>query len=170
VNLFFRLFWLSLVSRFRKPCSVLGPCETPFRCSLFDLDILRHMNNGKYLSILDLARVDLMNRAGLSQELRARGFYPVVVAETIRFRKSIRAFESFTVVTKVIGWDEKAFIVEQSFMKKGVLIADAVIRARFLKVSGGAVLPKDILAMSGVHETSPALPDWVQRWNEIHSS
>lgn len=43
----------------------------------------------EYFSILDLAPVDLMNHAGFAGELSAKGWYPVVVAETIRFRKSL---------------------------------------------------------------------------------
>ena len=45
--------------------SVLGLCLTPFRCWFTDLDVLRHMNNGKYFSIMDLARVDrILKKSG----------------------------------------------------------------------------------------------------------
>jgi hypothetical protein len=69
MNLIFRLIFTLLLSKARGPVSVLGPCLTPFRCWFTDLDILRHMNNGKYFSIMDLARVDLMIRAGLYKKL-----------------------------------------------------------------------------------------------------
>jgi len=169
MNLFLRLIWISLFSKFRSKCSVLGPCHTPFICIPSDLDVLRHMNNGRYFSILDLARVDLMIRAGLADRISKNGWYPVVVAETIRFNKSIKTFERFNVETTVLGWDEKAFILQQRFMKNENYVADAVIRARFLKKSGGSVAPSLILELAGVSQESPKLPDWVHSWNQQQS-
>lgn len=169
MNLFFRLIWISLFSKYRSKSSVLGPCLTPFVCWPTDLDVLRHMNNGRYFSILDLARVDLMVRAGIADQIASQGWYPIVVAETIRFRKSIHVFEKFFVETTVLGWDEKAFLLQQRFLKKDVCIAEAVIRARFLKKSGGTVNPADILVLAGINENSPQLPEWVQSWNQQQS-
>lgn len=165
MNLFVRLFWLMLVGRFRRPCPPLGPCRTPFRVMPSDLDLLRHMNNGIYFSILDLARIDLMQRAGLYGELNKRGWYPVVVNETIQFRRSLQLFDRFEVETQVLGWDAKAMLLEQVFYRKQEVVASAVIRARFLKRSGGSVDLSDLLALAGVAPESPQLPAWVARWN-----
>ena len=166
MNLFFRLLFTSLFSKLRKPVSVLGPCVTPFRCYPSDLDVIRHMNNGKYFSLLDLARVDLMTRSGLKNILSQNGWYPVVAAETIRFKKSIQVFQKFDVETCVVGWDEKAFILRQRFLSKDTVIAEAIVRARFLKKSGGSVSPADILAIGGVTSGPPTMEPWVSAWNQ----
>lgn len=165
MNLIFRLFWTMLAARFRSPVSILGPCHTPFRCLPTDLDVLRHMNNGKYFSLMDLARVDLMNRANLAKKISSKGWYPVVVAETIRFRKSLELFDAFEIETSVIGWDEKAFLLEQKFMRKKTCIAEAIVRARFLKKTGGSVSPEEILHLINYQKSSPHLPAWVKDWN-----
>jgi acyl-CoA thioesterase FadM len=165
MNMFFRLFWLMLIGRFRRPCPPLGPCRTPFRVIPTDLDILRHMNNGVYFSILDLARIDLMQRSGVAKQIAERGWYPVVVSETIQFRKSLQLFDRFVVETVILGWDDKAFLLEQTFIRKNEPVASAIIRARFLKRSGGSVLPTELLALTGVATDSPELPEWVARWN-----
>ena len=78
MNLVFRLWWLRLRARRRGPLSVWDVARTPFRVLPTDLDLLFHMNNGKYLSILDLGRLDLLLRSGLWQALTERGWYPVV--------------------------------------------------------------------------------------------
>ena len=166
MNLFFRLILVSLFSRFKARISVLGPCETYFRCWPTDLDIQRHMNNGRYFSILDVARVDLISRSGLAKEISKRGWYPVVVAETIRFKKSINPFEKFKVETIVLGWDEKAFIIRQCFIRHDVRIAEAIIRARFLKRSGGLVSPNELLDIAGLNSLSSELEPWVKQWNQ----
>lgn len=165
MNLFFRLILISIISRFRPKVFVLGPCLTPFRCCPTDLDVLRHMNNGVYLSIMDLARVDLMTRAGLAQILSKNGIYPVVVAESIRFKKSLKLFDRFYIETTVLGWDEKAFILQQRFLRGEDLIAEAIVRARFLRKTGGSVLPTEILKYAGVEVSSPVLPKAIHDWN-----
>ena len=71
----------------------LGPCVTPFRVLPTDRDVLMHVNNGVYLSMMDVARVDLMYRAGLMGKLATRRWYPVVVAESIQFRRSLELFQ-----------------------------------------------------------------------------
>lgn len=165
MNLFFRLAWVIVCSRFRAPVLALGPCLTPFRCLPTDLDILKHMNNGKYFSILDVARADLLLRSRMASHLSNNGWYPVVVAQSMRFRKSLKLFDSFIVETSILGWDEKAFILQQKFWRKDSCIAEAVVRARVLKKSGGSVLPQTVLSTAGVTSESLVLPEWVREWN-----
>jgi len=165
MNLIFRLLSILLLARVRTRVSVIGPCLTPFRCWPTDLDVLGHMNNGKYFSIMDLARVDLMIRAGLYKKLRKMGWYPVVVAETLRFRKSLQPFERFMIETTILGWDEKAFIAQQRFLRSQECVAEGVIRARFLKRSGGSVTPNEVMALAGAAMQPAPLPDWVLAWN-----
>lgn len=165
MNLLFRLCWLLLSSRRRPAVPPLGPSSTPFRCLPTDLDIFRHMTNSRYLAILDLARLDLFIRTGLAKRLSAQGWYPVVAAETIRFRRSLKAFDAFSVETRILGWDEKAFILEQRFVKNGECIADAVVRGRLLSKKGGTVSPRTALEWVGLPVESPTLSPWVAEWN-----
>lgn len=123
------------------------------------------MNTGKYLSIMDLARVDLMIRSGLRQTLTRVAYYPVVVAQTICYRKSIRLFDAFCIETQVLGWDDKAFVVVQRFLRDGGCVVEAIVRARFLKRSGGSVSPVELLALAGHSSPSPPLDSWVAEWN-----
>ncbi|MEA3247485.1 MAG: thioesterase family protein [Gemmatimonadota bacterium] len=166
MNLLFRLAWTWLARLWRPQVPPFGPCVTPFRVWPTDLDLYLHVNNGVYLSLLDVARVDLMYRARLMGQVRARGWYPVVAAETIRFRKSLQPFDRFRVVTRVIGWDEKALLMGQDFVRGDEVVASAVIRSRFLSKDGGSVAPADLATLTGVSPESPPLPDWVERWND----
>ena len=170
MNLYFRLLWQSLFGSRRSPVPVLGPCRTPFRVLPSDLDVLRHVNNGVYLSLMDVARVDLMQRAGLAGPLRRHGWYPVVVAESIQFRRSLGLFQRFEIETRVLGWDEKAFVVEQRFFRGEEAIAVALVRARFLARGGGAVAPADVVHLVGPDIAQPVMSPDVARWNEDHAT
>ena len=171
MNHYFRLLWTMLVGRLRPAVPVLGPCRTPFRVLPTDLDVLRHVNNGTYLSLMDLGRVDLMRRSGLFGRLGAKGWYPVVTAETIQFRRSLVLGQRFSIVTRVIGWDDRAIVMEQRFERGGETIAQAYVRARFLRREGGTVPTAELMALAGVTDDQmPAMPARAQRWNADNSA
>lgn len=170
MTLFFRLLFAWFMARFRAPCLVLGPCRTRFRVWPGDLDVLLHVNNGVYLSMLDVARVELMLRSGAFPKLKARGLYPVVAAETIRFRRSLQLFDRFEVETRVIGWDEQALVLTHEFLRGGEVVAEAVIRWRFLKRRGGKATAAEVLELLGETGPSPALPDFIARWNDYNGT
>ena len=165
MNLIFRLLWLSIAGRFRSSVPVLGPCRTPFRVLPTDLDLLRHVNNGVYFSLMDLARLDLLARAGLTAAIASHGWYPVVAAETIQFRRSLLLFQRFTIETRVLGWDDKAFLLEQRFLRGKDAIASALVRARFLSRDGGNVSPADIVALAGNIGPPDEMPAHAAEWN-----
>lgn len=161
MNLFLRLLWLKLVGRFRPRAELMGPVRTPFRVLPTDLDVLRHVNNGVYLSLLDLARMDLLYRAGLAGALRDRGWLPVVTAESIGFRRSLTLFQRFEVETRVLGWDDTAFYLHQRFIRGDDIMAAALVVGRFLSADG-SVPAADVAALGGLSR-SPPLPDWAVR-------
>jgi acyl-CoA thioesterase FadM len=168
VNLLFRLLWVLLVARFRPRCDPLGPVRTPFRVVPTDLDVLRHVNNGVYLSLLDIARLDLLIRSGLFRRVRARGWYPVVTSESIRFRRPLTLFEKFHVETRVLGWDDRSIYVDQRFVRRGDVIASALVVGRFLH-TGGSIPPARVLALTDTDlAESPPLPEWAARLGEAH--
>jgi acyl-CoA thioesterase FadM len=165
MNLFLRLLLLFLTASFRPRCPALGPARKRFIVWPPDLDVLLHVNNGVYLSMLDVARVDLLLRSGIGKQIRKKGYYPVVAAETIRFRRSLQLFQVFYVETTVIGWDEKAIILQHHFLRRGELVAEAIIRSRFLKRGGGTVSSAELLETIGHSGPSPQLPEWIDAWN-----
>jgi acyl-CoA thioesterase FadM len=165
MNLFLRLLLLLLMTPFRPRCEVLGPSRKRFIVWPPDLDVLFHVNNGVYLSMLDVARVDLMLRSGIGRRLRKTGIYPVVAAQTIRYRRSLQLFQTFEVETQVIGWDEKAFVIQHRFLRRGEVVAEAVVRSRFLKRQGGTVSSRELLDLIGHAGPSPRLPEWIEAWN-----
>ncbi|MFC3689853.1 acyl-CoA thioesterase [Aquipuribacter hungaricus] len=173
MNLYLRLLHLVLLGRRRSRVSVLGPVRTPFRVWPTDLDLLRHVNNGTYLTIMDIGRLDLLARSGVTPLLRRAGWYPVVVAETITFKRSLRLFQRFDVVTEVVGWDEVSLFLRQDVVRGDVLVASAVIRGRFLGRDGARITPQQVMGLSGEQLEARELPAWVVDWarsTEIRSA
>lgn len=175
MNMFMRLFLIYLRAKLRPKCGPLGPCMTEFMVLPGDLDVFRHMNNGIYFSIMDLGRVDMLIRSGLMREIRKAGYVPIVAAETIRFRRPLRVFQKYYVETRVLGWDDKAFLMEQRFLRRSrsgnqlEVMAEAVVRARFL-LKRTAITSADFLDVLGQKGApAPLMPDWVVQWNDTQA-
>ena len=129
-----------------------------------DIDILKHMNNGRYLSVFDLGRWDLLVRTGLLEEMNTHGWYPVVSSETVTFRKSLNLWQRFELETRLIGHDDRALYLEHRAVVRGEIYARAIIRARMLKRSGGAVDHDELFTALGYPEGLPDVEPWVHEW------
>jgi len=131
-----------------------------------DLDVLGHMNNGVYFSIMDLGRMDLMIRSGTWAKLRERGYYPVMGNETITFRKSLQPWQRFVLESRIVGYDAKAVYVQQRFVVDGEIYAEAMTRGRFLKKSGGTVSVTELGDLVGIDISTMPAPEWIESWVE----
>lgn len=162
---------LVLLRALRAPrTSITGVARTPLRVALKDLDVMRHMNNGTYLTLQDLGRTDWMLRTGLFQRLNRLGWGAVVVAQTISYRSSLHLGERFLIETRLIGHDEKAVYMEQRFTVDGQIRARSYVRARFVKTSGGTVTMDELYeAVPEMHELPHSMPEWMNRWAEATS-
>ena len=67
MNLWFRSLIVLFTVFFRRSLDPLDESVLKFRVWPTDLDVNFHMNNGRYLTIMDLGRVDLMLRTGLGK-------------------------------------------------------------------------------------------------------
>ncbi|GAB3283319.1 thioesterase family protein [Kineosporia babensis] len=164
MNLYLRLFLTMLLGRFRSKVSVWEGSRTPFRVLPNDLDVFRHLTNSRYLAFCDLSRLDLLARAGYWQEITGRGWYPVVTAQTITYRRSLKPWQKFHVHTRMLGFDDRHTYLEQTFVARGETTARAVVQARFLKRSGGSVTQAELEESVGGYPADLELPVWVKEW------
>jgi len=158
------IIWL-LRSRRSPQLSVNEVGRIRLRVLPTDIDTLGHINNGMYLSLMDLGRVDLLVRAGALPVFRKRGWYPVVASETITFRRSLELWQKYTLETRLIGVDAKAAYSEQRFVVDGEIYAVGFVKARFLSKRGGTVDITELSDAIGYDTTSVQLPEWVARWS-----
>lgn len=168
MNLYFRLLKLMITQRKRPRVTMWDTARTPFRVWPTDLDLLGHMNNGRYLTLLDLARMDIMVRSGYWSAMSKKGWYPVVAGQTITYRRSLNPFMKFDIYTRIIGLNDHGVYLEQSFCVGEDVYAQAVIRARFLKKSGGKVSNEELLEFIGDMPADLVLPEWIEQWSSAN--
>ena len=165
MNLLVRVL-ATLIGAKRRPR--LGPLDESvitLRVLPTDLDANVHMNNGRYLSIMDLGRFDLTVRNGLLRATLRRGWRPVVGSVLIRFRRSLDPFQKYTLRTRAICWDEKWIYLEQRFERDGELAAVGLVKALFVR-KGGSIPTRDVFATVGFTGDSPAMPESVELWRK----
>lgn len=130
-----------------------------------DIDLLGHMNNGRYASLFDLGRFDLLIRTGMWDALKRQGWYAVVASESVTFRKSLHLWQRFTVESRLLGHDDRAVYQIHRAVVDGEVYAEMIVRARFLKRgSRGIVSHEELFEALGQPDDLPPLPEWVVAW------
>lgn len=95
-----------------------------------DLDWVGHMNNGRYAREADFGRYMYMFRCGILQIIWNRKYTTLLVASSWRFRRSLTLGERFAIRTRMLGWDDHSFYLEQRFISCQDGFVCAVLLAR----------------------------------------
>lgn len=120
MNLWLRLIWLIITARGRTPLQMPeGTSALHYRVWPHDLDVSMHMNNGRYLGIMDLGRLDVIIRSGLWRAVMRHRWTPIASAMVIRFRRELRLFDLYRLETRILAWDELSVVMEQVFQFAG---------------------------------------------------
>jgi len=169
VNLLLRLFGILIGSLFRSPLRPLDPSMLTLRVWPTDLDINGHMNNGRFLTVMDLGRLDLIARTPLGKTALKNRWQPLVASIFIRYFRSLSPFQKYQLRTRVVGWDEKWFFIEQRFERDGEVIAIGFVKGLFRRRTGNVPIA-EVLKAVHVTNPSPELPAVVRRWQEAEQS
>jgi len=131
-----------------------------------DLDFNLHVNNGRYLTLADLGRMHWFWRTGmLGVALRYKA-YPVVGDAIAKFRRDLRAFQSFEIHSRLIGWDHKWGFLEHRFVRGGRVIGVVAIRGVFKGPEGTVEPGKFLEGLAHAATASPELPAWAGRFHQ----
>lgn len=163
MNLLWRFLLVFFISRFHTKLSLFDEGKIAFHVLPTDIDLLMHMNNGRYFSFMDLARLNFMRRNNAFSQFSKHQIYPVITAEMIRFKKSIHLLQRFVISSRMLGWDDKCFYVAHDFRVNNKICAVSVVQARFLH-KRGPIDTKQVLHLLGEPHPSPPLPHWVKTW------
>ncbi len=147
MNLIFRMLFVIIRSWFRERIGVGNfASELNLRVLPNDIDINFHMNNGRYLTICDLNRVDVFARSGLLKTMFKRNWIPVIAEHTMSYKKPLGIFERYDVKLEVTHWDEKYFYMTHTFRKGERIVAEGTSKGCVYARGLGVIKPDDALA------------------------
>ncbi|HXP96475.1 MAG TPA: thioesterase family protein [Telmatospirillum sp.] len=163
-----RLLRVIIASLFAERLEPFAESVLAFRVMPADIDINLHMNNARYLAMMDLGRWDFILRTGFWRHVLKDKMQPVIGGAVVRFRRPLQPFQPFVLRTRQITWDERWLYLEQHIESDGLLVCSAQVRAAFLQ-GNRTVPPAMVAALVGAGPTPPPPPGWVQRWRDFDS-
>lgn len=145
MNLIFRMIALLIASFFKQRLPVKEPENSLIlRVLPNDIDINLHMNNGRYLTICDLTRVDMFIRSGLARTMVNEKWMPVISEHTMKYKKALKLFQKYEIKMEVTGWDDRSFHMLHTFLVKNRVIAEGTSRGVVVGKMG-VVPPVDVM-------------------------
>ena len=132
-------------------------------CLPVDLDIWMELNNGRTLTLYDIARIPLVQRVGFLKMLKQNQWSFTIAGSSVRYRKRVTVFNKLEARSNIVGRDKRFLYIAQSMWNKGEATSSALFRVAITSCEG--IVPTDVWAKAmGVPEWNPTLPDWVQAW------
>ena len=163
MNLYFRLL-LTVLKALRAPRARLGETvELTLRVWPTDLDLNGHMNNGRYLTMVDLALATVFIRSGFARLCLARGWRPMGGGNVVYFRRGLTLFQRYTLRFTIVAWDECWSYARFDFVRDGQICATGFVKGAAAG-RDGLVRNAEIYPVLGYREPSPPLPDDLKAW------
>jgi len=131
-----------------------------------DIDFNFHLNNARYLNIMDYARMHLLARTRLLEHVVRSRWMPVVGAVWITYRRSLPLFSGFLLASRLVCWDERWFYFEQTFTGRDGLAAVGWVKGA-LRLKQGTVEPQKVIERVAPGAQSPPMPEAISTWNEL---
>jgi len=112
-----------------------------------DLDIWCHKNNIKYVERCEVGRIALFSKNGLLSHCRQRNITVGFSSISLRFRREFKLFQPFKVESKLCGWDDRSWYIDQKFIGTNGFVHCQCISTLKLGRRGkaGSTTPGDIL-------------------------
>jgi acyl-CoA thioesterase FadM len=131
-----------------------------------DIDLNLHLNNARYLNLMDYGRTHLLARSGLLEHILRSRWQPLVGAVWMTYRRSLPVFSQFTLASRLVCWDERWFDLEQTFTGRDGLAAVGWVKA-VLRDPLGIVAPQKVIDGVAPAAVSPPMPESIATWNEL---
>ncbi len=164
MNIWVRILMTLVRSIFQPKIAPTGLLKTHMIVGPTEAD-LRFVGNARYMLFMEVGRLELMLRTGIFRHARNHRWTPLVVSQTIRYVRPLRRFQRFTLMTRLVAWDEKWFFIEHKIMREGQIAAFGAAKCCF-RGPDGVVPPAAAFAALGVSAAPGPLPRYATLWTE----
>jgi acyl-CoA thioesterase FadM len=157
MNLYFRFLKTLLVALLQGKSSGLESQNMQYRVWLNDIDLNFHMNNGRYLTVMDLGHLQFTVRTGLLRKMLKNRWKLVVANSLINYKKSLTPFQAFELQTSLISWDENSLYFEKRFVANETLMAIGYVKV-IIRSHTENISPAEFLGDMGARFNYPPKP------------
>ena len=129
---------------------------------IVDVDITRMMAHA-YTRAMALGRYQSVFASKFRHAALRNAWFPMTIAESTSLLKPIKAFERFTLTSRIVCWNERRFYLEQQFLVRGELRARSMVEGLVFGPKG-KLSPGELFARAGITDASPPMPEEVELW------
>jgi len=169
MNLYFRLI-IALLRGFLKPKMAID--ETLFRDLRVwpnDIDINRHMNNGRYMTIADLFMLELCLRAKILIPAFKLGWKPMLGGNLVVYKKQLAMFEKYTAEFRICCWDESWTYFQYKFLNsRGDVVVTGYSKGAWVG-RRGLVANTVVEEKLGIQRERAEIPEAIKKWIDAES-
>ena len=159
-----RMAYQLFIHRKAPPLPPTGTHVSRHMCLPWDIDLWMELNNGRTLTLFDMGRIPLARRTGLIALLRRKRWGLTMAGASVRYRRRIRMFETVEMRSRLAGWDERFFYVEQSMWKSDGECANHIVYRAAVTGQGGIVPTSVVVKALGIAGEPHPVPDWIAAW------
>lgn len=164
MNLYFRLLLALIRGRLKSGMEPTDELVRQMRVLPNDIDVNFHMNNGRYMTVVDLFIVEYFMRTNMLRPMMKMGWKPMFGGHLVTYQRGLSMFEKYTMEFKVVGMDEHWVFFSYVFRNTSGKIA-AKGYAKGASVSKKGLVPIAIFSEKiGVPIMTDALPEAVIDW------
>jgi len=132
---------------------------TRIRIRGYHEDRFGHVNNARYLELLEEARWAHLEERGIDAAfLKAQGVFPVVVRLTISYRRPASVGDELVIETRVVGGGHRKVVLVQEarFAATDEVCVEAEVTAVFIDEATG--------------RPAPLTEPWLRAWPELRAA
>ena len=169
MNLYLRLI-LALLGAWRMPRILPGETITrQMRVLPNDIDINGHMNNGRYLTLVDLMLIEYFVRTGFAQAMLMNRWKPMSGGSMITYRKGLQPFQKYSLSFTLDAADAHWNYMRYEFrMQDGSLCAAGYMKGAAVSHQG-LVSNAQSYARAGSEFEPRPLPEHVALWMQAEN-
>ncbi|HUF14148.1 MAG TPA: acyl-CoA thioesterase [Longimicrobiales bacterium] len=138
-----------------------------FRVWPLDIDYMRHMNNARYFTAMELVRLALMSRSGLVRLALRRRWRFANAAQSAAFFRGLTLWQSYVVSGRVLYADDRWLYLKQHVRRDGELCATGLFKIG-IREGRDVVSPRALVAMLGYEPVIGDAPPEVVEWERVN--
>ena len=159
-----------LLTEPRRPrlARVEDEIELGFRVWPVDIDYMRHMNNARYFTAMELVRVALMHRTGLIRLGLQRRWRFGNAAQKAVFFRGLDLWQRYAVSGRLLYMDDRWLYLKQHVRHAGELRATGLFKIG-IREGRDAVSPRAVVALLGYDIPALDAPPEVVEWERVNA-
>ena len=139
-----------------------------FRVWPVDIDYMRHMNNARYFTAMELVRLALMHRTGLIRlGLRQRWRFGNAAQKAVFFR-GLDLWQPYVVSGRLLYMDDRWLYLKQHVRHAGELRATGLFKIG-IRAGRETVSPREVTRMLGYDVPAGEAPREIVAWEDVNA-